>query len=747
MNNARLGLCVLLLCGLTACNNKLVKPEPNIVADKSNTGSGYVNAQRVIETDSEPENWLAHGRDYGEQRFSPLEHISQSNIDRLGLAWETPAHSMRGLEATPIVVDGVMYTTSTWSRVMALNAKTGAVLWQYDPKVERAWAKKLCCDVVNRGVAVWQGKVYVGTLDGYLIALDAQAGEALWRVDTLIDRQQAYSITGAPRVIKGKVIIGNGGAEYAVRGYINAYDANSGDLAWRFYTVPGSAKGPFEHPELAIAAKTWDINSTFPGLGGTAWDSIAYDPALDLLYVGTGNGGPWAQHQRSPSGGDNLYLASILALRPDTGELVWHYQTTPGDSWDYTATQQLVLAELNIDGKPRSVIMQAPKNGFFYVLDRATGELLSADAYAHINWASHVDMKTGRPVETEYADYQKNGGSYIWPSGYGAHNWQPMSYSQNTGLMYIPVQNIPAYLSAASEVTYRINHWNTGVDFNEVRDPKSWVAAKASMDALVYGELLAWDPLERRSRWRIRHPKPSNGGTLSTAGDVVFQGTQDGEFIAYDAYNGDKLWQFESDSAVLAGPISYQVDGEQYVAVAQGSGGVIMLTIGKELKRNRVNQNKLLVFKRGDFERTTPVLNDDLATIMALGHQANSDSAVIKQGQTLYGRNCATCHGVSAKSNGIVPDLRYMSEQTHQDFVGIVLGGARTHKGMIGFYSVLNLEDTNAIHAFLDNEQQQLPEKTAMSIAQKAEYWVMFWSAKLGEKFPSMMNATRELIM
>ncbi|MDE0840972.1 MAG: PQQ-dependent dehydrogenase, methanol/ethanol family [Porticoccaceae bacterium] len=699
-------------------------------------------------------NWLSYGRDYSEQRFSPLDEINRENVAELDLAWSFDFPTARGMEATPLVHNGVIYISTGWSHAYALDAKTGEELWHYDAGVSKAHLAKTCCGPVNRGVALWQGRedqplqVFLGALDGRLIAIDAVTGKPNWSVQTT-PTESNYSITGAPRVVKGMVLIGNGGAELGVRGFVSAYDALTGERRWRIYTVPKDPKTTQESPALTAALKTWSGDYWYRngGGGGTAWDSLVYDPVLDLVYIGTGNGSPWNREIRSPGGGDNLYLSSILALEADTGKYVWHYQVTPRDNWDYTATQQLVLAELNIDGKPRSVIMQAPKNGFFYVLDRATGELLSADAYAHINWASHVDMKTGRPVETEYADYQKNGGSYIWPSGYGAHNWQPMSYSQNTGLMYIPVQNIPAYLSAASEVTYRINHWNTGVDFNEVRDPKSWVAAKASMDALVYGELLAWDPLERRSRWRIRHPKPSNGGTLSTAGDVVFQGTQDGEFIAYDAYNGDKLWQFESDSAVLAGPISYQVDGEQYVAVAQGSGGVIMLTIGEELKRNRVNQNKLLVFKRGDFERTTPVLNDDLATIMALGHQANSDSAVIKQGQTLYGRNCATCHGVSAKSNGIVPDLRYMSEQTHQDFVGIVLGGARIHKGMIGFYSVLNLEDTNAIHAFLDNEQQQLPEKTAMSIAQKAEYWVMFWSAKLGEKFPSMMNATRELIM
>lgn len=699
-------------------------------------------------------NWLSYGRDYSEQRFSPLDEVNRDNVDELDLVWSFDFSTARGMEATPLVHNGVLYISTGWSHAYALDAKTGEELWHFDAKVSKTHLVKTCCGPVNRGVALWQGdkdqplQVFLGALDGRLIALDAKTGEPNWSVQTT-PIESNYSITGAPRVVKGMVLIGNGGSELGVRGFVSAYDALTGERRWRVYTVPKDPKQPQESPALETALATWggDYWHREGGGGGTAWDSLVYDPKLDLIYIGTGNGSPWNREIRSPGGGDNLYLSSILALEADTGKYVWHYQVTPKDNWDYTATQQLVLAELMIDGVERSVIMQAPKNGFFYVLDRLTGELLSADAYAHINWASHVDMKTGRPVETEYADYQNNGGSYIWPSPYGAHNWQPMSFSQKTGLMYIPLQNIPGYLSAEADVSYRINRWNTGVDINESRDPKSWVAAKASMDALVYGELVAWDPLERRSRWRVRHPKPSNGGILSTAGDLVFQGTQEGQFVAYNAVNGDKLWQFESDSAVLAGPISYTVDGEQYVAVAQGSGGVVMLTIGEDLKRNRVNQNRLLVFKRGDFNRTAPLVSNELTAIMALGHEANEDRALIKHGQTLFGRNCASCHGISAKSNGIVPDLRYMSEQTHKEFVNIVLGGAKVHLGMTAFYEILDLNDTEAIHAFLDQQQQQLPDKLAMSPMQKIEYWVMYWSAKLGEKFPFIMNSTRDMVM
>jgi PQQ-dependent dehydrogenase (methanol/ethanol family) len=545
------------------------------------------------------------------------------------------------------------------------------------------------------------------------------------------------------------IIIGNGGAELGVRGYVSAYDVTTGEMKWRFYTVPGDRNKPQENAALEAALETWSGDEWYKlgGGGGTAWDSLVYDPELDLLYIGTGNGSPWNRELRSPGGGDNLYLSSIVALRPDTGEYVWHYQVTPADNWDYTATQQMVLAELEIEGEMRSVIMQAPKNGFFYVLDRKTGELLSAEKFGRVTWATHVDMETGRPVESKFANYQENGGSFIWPSPYGAHNWQPMSFSTKTGLMYIPVQSIPSYFSAVKEVMYRVNRWNTGVDLNTNRDPKSWVAGRASADALIYGELVAWDPVKRKRAWKVHHSKPSNGGILSTAGDLVFQGTWDGTFAAYDAYNGKKLWQYKSDSAVLAGPMTYELDGEQYIAVAQGSGGTVMITVGDELMKKKTNQNKLLVFKKGRFNQTVSLASNELATIKALGHKVNSDPAVIKQGESLYHNNCASCHGINALSNYVVPDLRYMSEQTHSDFASIVIGGTRTHKGMIGFYETLGLDDVDAIHAYLANKQKLLPERLELTFLQKIEYWFNYWMAKLGEIFPELLNATRPYIM
>ena len=722
--------------------------------------ASHANSQPAAQTVNESNimnpggEWLSHGRTYREQRFSPLDSVNRDNVDDLDLVWSFKFDTARGMEATPIVHDGVIYVSTGWSHVHAIDARSGEELWHYDAKVPKAQLAKTCCGPVNRGVAIWQEdsdsplQVFFGALDGRLIALDAATGMENWSVQST-PTDGNYSVTGAPRIVKGMIIIGNGGAELGVRGYVSAYDVTTGEMKWRFYTVPGDRNKPQENAALEAALETWSGDEWYKlgGGGGTAWDSLVYDPELDLLYIGTGNGSPWNRELRSPGGGDNLYLSSIVALRPDTGEYVWHYQVTPADNWDYTATQQMVLAELEIDGEMRSVIMQAPKNGFFYVLDRKTGELLSAEKFGRVTWATHVDMETGRPVESKFANYQENGGSFIWPSPYGAHNWQPMSFSTKTGLMYIPVQSIPSYFSAVKEVMYRVNRWNTGVDLNTNRDPKSWVAGRASADALIYGELVAWDPVKKKRAWKVHHSKPSNGGILSTAGDLVFQGTWDGTFAAYDAYNGKKLWQYKSDSAVLAGPMTYELDGEQYIAVAQGSGGTVMITVGDELMKKKTNQNKLLVFKKGRFNQTVSLASNELATIKALGHKVNSDPAVIKQGESLYHNNCASCHGINALSNYVVPDLRYMSEQTHSDFASIVIGGTRTHKGMIGFYETLGLDDVDAIHAYLANKQKLLPERLELTFLQKIEYWFNYWMAKLGEIFPELLNATRPYIM
>src|SRR6056297_1756079 len=472
-------------------------PPPAVAAamdEQTRESLQRVDGERIVEADGEPGNWLTHGRTYSEQRFSPLARVDTQNVDELGLAWSFELPTRRGQEATPIVVDGVMYVTGSWSMVFALDARTGEKLWSYDPRVPRATGRNACCDAVNRGVAVWEGKVLFGTLDGRLMALDAVTGEKLWERVT-VDQSQPYTITGAPRVVKNKVLIGNGGGEYGVRGYLSAYDPDTGEMLWRFYTVPGNPADGFENEAMAMAAETWNGEWWKLGGGGTVWDSMAYDPELDLLYVGVGNGSPWNQAQRSPGGGDNLFLSSIVALRPDTGEYVWHYQTTPGDTWDYTATQHMILADLTIEGVERKVLMQAPKNGFFYVLDRTNGEFISAEAYVPVTWATHVDPETGRPVESPDAQYA-NEARLVRPAPYGGHNWHPMAFNQNAGLVYIPALDIPFSFAQDNAFKHNPGGWNTGLDLAQTVPPKD---AETLVDALsqVKGHLTAWDPVSQ----------------------------------------------------------------------------------------------------------------------------------------------------------------------------------------------------------------------------------------------------------
>ena len=529
-NPARIA--AVILTGLLGCQSPAHGP-----AEAQNEGAGAVDAERLVAAEAEPQSWMSYGRTYSEQRFSPLGQVNEKTVGELGLAWSFDLGTKRGVEATSIVVDGVMYTTSSWSIVHALDARTGKSLWRYDPGVAKDKAKHACCDVVNRGVAVWQGQVFVGALDGRLIALDAATGLVNWETET-VDAALPYTITGAPRVIRGKVLIGNGGAEFGVRGFLSAYDAGTGDMIWRFYTVPGNPELGFENDAMAMAAKTWNGKWwELGGGGGTVWDAMAYDPELDLLYIGVGNGTPWNQEIRSPGGGDNLFLSSIVALRPDTGEYVWHYQTTPGETWDYTATQHIILADMEIEGADRKVLMQAPKNGFFYVLDRTDGSLISAEKYIDLNWASHVDLETGRPVETPGARY-KDAPFTVFPSYLGGHNWHPMSFNPATGLVYIPVLDIPANYAQAENFKYRPGVTNLGTDGIMGSLPAE-LADRKAMHSLVKGRLVAWNPQTQKEAWRVEHRGSWNGGTLTTAGNLVFQGTADGKFVAYRADTGE----------------------------------------------------------------------------------------------------------------------------------------------------------------------------------------------------------------
>jgi alcohol dehydrogenase (cytochrome c)/quinohemoprotein ethanol dehydrogenase len=520
-------------------------------------GPRPVDATRIMNADSEPGMWMTVGRTYNEQRFSPLKQINDSNASQLGLAWSFDLDTARGQEATPLVVDGVMYFSTAWSKVKALDAKTGAAIWQYDPKVPLEYGVKVCCDVVNRGVAMWNGKIYVGTLDGRLIALNAANGEEVWSVQTT-DTEKPYAITGAPRVAKGKVFIGNGGAEFGVRGYISAYDAETGNLAWRFYTVPGrpgETDGAASDKALAeIAAPTWNGEYWTIGGGGTVWDSIVYDQELDLLYFGVGNGSPWSQAYRGKIG-DNLFLVSIVAVKPDTGEYVWHYQEVPGDEWDFTSVQPMMLADLQINGETRKVLMHAPKNGFFYVIDRTNGQLISAEPFAPVTWATAIDKETGRPVENPDARYSVTGRPWRGtPGPQGAHNWNPMAFSPMTGFVYVPVNVLTSTYVLAETFGPRVMGFNTGTD-RGANAGTGLAAVQAAMDASS-SHLLAWDPVNQKQAWRVEHPGPGNGGILATAGNLVFQGTFGGDFVVYRADNGQKLWSMPVQTSVIAGPMS-----------------------------------------------------------------------------------------------------------------------------------------------------------------------------------------------
>jgi quinohemoprotein ethanol dehydrogenase len=668
-------------------------------ARQTNTTPANVDGQRIINADREPSNWMSHGRTYDEQRFSPLTQITERNIKDLNLTWFYNLDTDRGQEATPIVVDGVMYVTSAWSKVFALNAATGALLWEYDPKVPREVGVNACCDAVNRGAAVWKGKVYVGTLDGRLVAIDALSGKRSWETLT-IDPAYRYTITGAPRVFKDKVIIGNGGAEMGVRGYVSAYDAATGRMLWRFYTVPGDPKKSFESPALEKAAKTWNGEWWKFGGGGTVWDSIVYDQELDLVYLGVGNGSPWNRNVRSPGGGDNLYLSSIVALKGDTGEYVWHYQETPGEMWDYTACQQIILADLRIDGSARKVILHAPKNGFFYVLDRATGKLNSAKAYTPVNWASGIDLTTGRPIETPAARYAGNNPAVVVPGPLGGHNWQPMSFSPQTGLVYIPVQQVGlVYKSDEHFASSKLAN-NYGIDVVAAGMPQDAATKKAVLDS-IKGSLVAWDPIGQKPAWSVDRPGPWNGGTLSTAGNLVFEGTAAGNFEAYTADKGDKVWSFAAQTGVMAGPVSYSVSGEQYVAVLAGWGGAFPLTAGEvSFKSGQVkNVSRILVFKIGGKSKLPPLPSTSPPRLVPPA--ATADASVVKSGELLYQRYCAACHGDTVVSGGLVPDLRYSRLLASDLWFSVVLGGDLRQSGMVSFAGEISRKDAANIRAYV----------------------------------------------
>jgi PQQ-dependent dehydrogenase (methanol/ethanol family) len=674
----------------------------------SGCGPKPVDQARLERAGADKANWLTYGRTYDEQRFSPLDQIDDGNVGRLGLTWFHDLDTARGQEATPLVVDGVMYVSTAWSKVLALDAASGRTIWSYDPKVAGGTGVHACCDVVNRGVAVWNGKVYVGALDGRLIALDAKSGQVDWTADTVVDHSMPYTITGAPRVVKGRVLIGNSGAELGVRGYLSAYDAETGKLDWRFFTVPGDpAKGPdhaaSDEALAKFAARTWNGEGGWKyGGGGTVWDAISYDPETDLLFFGTDNGDPWGQQVRSPGGGDNLFVTSIIAVKPETGQYVWHYQLNPGEEWDFSATQQLMLADLTIDGAPRKVLMQAAKDGFLRVLDRTNGKLISVKAFAPMNWATGFDMKTGRAIENPAARFSKTG-YMVYPSGIGAHAWQPMSYSPRTGLIYLPAMQVPLVYSQADPFEFHKGRWNTAVSLLGATLATPGVPpGTRSVAELQKGWLVAWDPVAGKEVWRFDYSHPWNGGTLATAGDLVFQGDSKGGFHAFRADNGRKLWDFDAQTGVMAGPVSYEVGGVQYVAVLAGYGGSMGVASPPPGADQVYPNGRLLVFKLDGAAKLPAFAPTPRPTPNPPAERF--EAAQVQAGGKLYVTYCQICH-----AGAIMPDLRRSAALATRDaWKSIVIDGAFESGGMASFRDYLTPDQAEDIRAYVAGQSQQL---------------------------------------
>ena len=627
-------------------------------------------------------NWLAYGRNYSEQRYSPLDQINTETVKKLGVEWVMELPEDRSLVATPLVVDGILYFTGSFSKTRAVEAKTGKLLWEYDPEsIEHAGDRLRIMWDQNKGPAYWNGKLIISTIDGRLVGLDAKTGTKIWETMT-IDPRRAFYITGAPKVFKGKVIIGNGGTEQeAARGYVTAYDADTGAQVWRFWIVPGNPADGFEDKAMEMAAKTWTGEWWKYGGGGNTWNGITYDPEFDQLLIGTGNGSPWNQKIRSPGGGDNLFLCSIVALDADSGEYKWHYQTVPGETWDYNSNMDIVLADLKYGGQTIKALMHAPKNGFFYVINRENGELLSAEKFAKATWASHVDLKTGRPVEVPGSRYE-DGEELVWPSPFGAHSWHAMSYNPNTGLVYMPTIEMPAVFKdvGIDHTSWQSPHFyaSTGVEFGTEDTPKDYGTAK----------MMAWDPIKNAVVWEHELPPQWNPGTMTTAGNLVFAGRADGKFVAYHAVSGEVLWTLDLGVGISAPPVTYAVDGKQYVSLLVGWGGAGLIAGSLAAQHGwkyKAHPRRLYTFALDGTGKVPPSPPPAFA-VPVDPPDFVIDEAQAESGRQLYAQSCFLCHGGGAVSGGNAPDLRESPVVlTREAFAAVVVDGAQRMQGMPRF--------------------------------------------------------------
>jgi quinohemoprotein ethanol dehydrogenase len=644
---------------------------------------------------SDGSDWAAYGRTYGEGHYSPLTEITGQNVQRLGLQWSLDLPVGNSV-TTPLAVDGILYFATGYSVVHAVDARTGSSLWTYDPLVALQAGHKLQAPWGTRGLAWWRDRVFTATADGRLIAIDRRNGQPFWSVLT-VGKDDGRYITGAPRVFDGKVVIGHGGADFSgVRGYVTAYDVESGKQLWRFYTVPGNpadgADNAASDSIMPTAAKTWSGEWWRYGGGGTVWNAITYDQEFNTILLGTGNGAPWNHRIRSEGKGDNLFLCSMIAVDARTGQYKWHYQFNPGETWDYNAAMDMQIAELRIDGATRKVVVTAPKNGFFYVIDRTNGKLISAEPFAVVNWATKIDVSSGRPVEVPEARYPNGATFLLRPSPSGAHNWNPMSFNPGTGLVYIPTLN---FATKYNDRGITAKTWtrrpgvvlNGGINFEYVFDD--------SIPELNTASLLAWDPVRQQEVWRVKQPDFWNGGVLSTAGNLVFQGETNGRFSAYDAVRGERLWSFEAQAPVLAAPISYRVDGRQYVTVLSGYGAT-PAAFGPLLAKYdidyRTQRRRVLTFALDGPARLPPP-QVRMKPERPPDQTFAPDDAAAQRGMVTFGTRCALCHGFNMVAGGNAPDLRDSAAPLDaQAFASIARDGALLPLGMPRFDDMTEAE-------------------------------------------------------